>query len=445
MIIRVPDNFTSERKYIVSVILKDILGLQYELHFVEDLASWEISLLDQKVYFEDHFFSSQGNDVSSWSMPQVSYFNSRYNDVPDLPVLYGEAKYVESEKSKIFSFDLFASAFFMLSRWEEFPCEHNKEMFDELGRFDGRKSVAFRNNFLIRPVVNEYIELLWHILKSIDSRLERNQKQFEVNISHDVDIPYRYPSLLKKIKQLIGDLIKRKNISLAWNMITKHIFDFSNQNDPYNNYDFFMDLSDQLKVKSVFNFISGGKHEYDYPYNLNSRNIKSLIKKITNRGHQIGFHPSFLSYNNESIWMSEIKTLRCHARDIKSGRQHFLRFEIPYTYHLWENAGMEYDSTIGYANEPGFRCGICYPFHPYDFIEKRPFRLVEIPLIVMDNTLIGYNNLNSKQVLEKITYLVDVVSRYNGVFSLLWHNHLLNDHKDVYSETISYIGKKLSH
>ncbi|MCS7165160.1 MAG: hypothetical protein RMJ51_02630 [Candidatus Calescibacterium sp.] len=48
--------------------------------------------------------------------------------------------------------DLFASCFFMLSRWEEYVI--NKK--DIHHRFSGLSSLAYRKGFLEKPIVNQF-------------------------------------------------------------------------------------------------------------------------------------------------------------------------------------------------------------------------------------------------------------------------------------------------
>ena len=56
------------------------------------------------------------------------------------------------------------------------------------------------------------------------------------------------------------------------------------------------------------------------------------------------------------------------------GRQHFLRFEVPTTWQIWEDANMEWDSTMGYADKKGFRCGTCYSYGVFKYIDKEDFK-----------------------------------------------------------------------
>ena len=51
---------------------------------------------------------------------------------------------------------------------------------------------------------------------------------------------------------------------------------------------------------------------------------------------------------------------------------------------------MEWESSMGYSDLPGFRCGTCYAYPVYDCIERKKLKLREKPLIVMDATLVHY-------------------------------------------------------
>jgi len=54
------------------------------------------------------------------------------------------------------------------------------------------------------------------------------------------------------------------------------------------------------------------------------------------------------------------------------GRMHYLRWQWPTTAHGWEQAGFHYDSTLRFADRPGFRCGTCHPYPMFDPVAQRP-------------------------------------------------------------------------
>jgi len=91
--------------------------------------------------------------------------------------------------------DIFASSFFMLSRWEELV----NPVRDVHERFPAEASLAFRCDFLHRAVVNEYVELLWNMLIHLGVQQERKARNFSLVLTHDVDDKnYRWRYFQKK-------------------------------------------------------------------------------------------------------------------------------------------------------------------------------------------------------------------------------------------------------
>ena len=184
-----------------------------------------------------------------------------------------------------------------------------------------------------------------------------------------------------------------------------------------------MDISEAYNLHSRFFFLCGGKTQEDRPLSLSHPFIQQLLHKIDRRGHLIGFHPSFGSYNNSKLFNQELQALRSVSpQPITSGRQHFLRFEVPYTWRLWENAGMEWESSMYYPDVPGFRCGTCYGFTVFDILKRKKLRLKEIPLTAMDVSYYKYNSGQKFQMEKSVNNLIETVKSYKGSFVLLWHN-----------------------
>lgn len=119
-----------------------------------------------------------------------------------------------------------------------------------------------------------------------------------------------YKNILYKIKKNFGlfirniasDIIKRKNASLALENIRQY---FGNNPNPYDMFDFLMDLSEKKGMKSHFFFMSGGTSKFDNNFSINQPFVKKIREKIRSRGHLIGFHPSYNSYNNQKQWEEE--------------------------------------------------------------------------------------------------------------------------------------------
>ena len=181
------NNNILERSYIIDVIFHEFLGLEYEcLH--SDNTDYHIVLPNgKKIIVEDKFFKIFHDDkeyLSFNNIPQnITFTFNKFTPEDDVVILYGNDKLEVSENRIVCGLDIFASSFFMLTRWEEYI---NKER-DKHDRFPASESIAYRHNFLHRPIVNEYVDMLWNMIHYFDSTLSRKKRRF--NILFDQHFP----------------------------------------------------------------------------------------------------------------------------------------------------------------------------------------------------------------------------------------------------------------
>lgn len=430
MIITLPNNNHLERKYIIEIFFHEFLGIKYTVEFSE-VDEWIIEFNDKKIRIKDGFFNNFPRDLTylkEENLPkEIKKSKNEFSTEKDTLIIYGNDE-LRVNKNEIYcEIDVFASSFFMLTRWEEFV---NKSR-DRLNRFSAKESIAFKNNFLDRPVVNEYVEMLWGFLIYLGYEKKRKEKKYEFLVTHDVDFILLSQTPLKVIiKTFLGDVLKRRNPKLAVNFLLKYVKSFfSEKEDPYNSFDYLMDLSEKNKVKSYFFFMGTGTTIYDNNYKLTHPFLKEIIKKIKKRNHYIGIHPTFNAYNNGEQFTNEVKELKENLKEnITFGREHYLRFEVPTTWQIWEDNQMEWDSTLGYHDKEGFRCGVCYSFSVFNILTRQKLKLKEKPLIVMEGTFAQYQKeMSIKDVEIKIANLVKKIKFYKGDFVFLWHNSSFNN------------------
>lgn len=436
LIVNIPMGCIQEKKYIINTIFGTFLGVDFQIR-CQDSTDYRIDLGNgNTLIVKDQFFRYfDGKDYLKEDVipSNVSFLNSDLCPEGDLPILYGNEELSVSSQKIVCGLDLFASSFFMLTRWEEMV-NPNK---DHYNRFPATQSVAYLNDFLHRPIVNEYTEFIWNLLRRLDYKGDRKEHNAKMMLTHDVD-HIRFWNPEKCIRSIAGDLLKRKSIFTAYRTLISYPF----KRDPFNTFEWLMDVSESFNVKSHFYFMSGGNSSYDNFYSISHPMTRKIIKKMIDRGHLIGFHPSFNSYNNPVQWEKEkIQLENVLGFGVKEGRQHFLRFSIPETWRIWNDNSMEMDSSLCYADHEGFRCGVCYPFHPYDVLSREIMNLKEYPLTCMEVSFTVYQDITPEEMMERIKVLVDKVKKYRGVFVLLWHNSSFDidkwgPFKKVYLQTI---------
>ena len=172
------------------------------------------------------------------------------------------------------------------------------------------------------------------------------------------------------------------------------------------------------------------------------------MQKINRRGHEIGLHPSYCTYRNLDSLKLELSHLKSVVNkigiksDIIGSRMHYLRFIYPDTLRILDVSGISYDTTLGYADCPGFRCGTCFNYRPFDPIVGKSLSIKIIPLVVMDDTIISDKYLGlgtSLSALEIITNLKNTCKLFGGTFTLLWHNCNLDtpEKRNFYEKILS--------
>ena len=141
-------------------------------------------------------------------------FKSLKTSHTDIPILFGDNRLEIKDKYIKIDVDIFGTVFFMLSRYEElFP-----KKLDFHKRFRLEETIAFKNNFLHRPIVNEYIEIFWLLIKHLWPSLKRKKRQYKSVVSCDVDHPFddATDSIIRISRRFVARIIRDRNVSLAF-------------------------------------------------------------------------------------------------------------------------------------------------------------------------------------------------------------------------------------
>ena len=433
LVVEAPAPYEPERRYILDVVLRDRLGLDWRLE-VSQRSDVRLSLEGgdgRCVVMPDVLF---GVPPDQWLGP-ASLPRRPLARREGLPVLFGSDspgdRLTHADGDTIaLEVDVLGSCFFMLSRLEE----HVVATRDSYGRFPASASLAHGDGFLRVPIVDRYVDVLWAALARLWPQLERPVRSYRVMLTHDVDDPLA--SLGRTAKQLAlqlgADAVVRRDAALALRRVRSWVGRRrgDHRRDPYNTFDFLMDVADRHGIAATFNFMAadGPPLADDVRYGLDDAWIAALIARIHRRGHEIGFHAVDLDPDRT---VRGFRLLREAAersgveQPVWGGRTHYLRWQNPLTWSTWERAGLDYDVTLAYADEVGFRTGTCHEYRPYDLLERRPLRLTEQPFQVMDQTLFDYMRLSEDTALEATLDIAAECRRHGGVFSLLWHNSFL--------------------
>ena len=319
------------------------------------------------------------------------------------------------------NYDIFAAIFYMVTRYEEYlPFEP-----DTNGRFKSSDSLAAKHNFLQKPVVNTWVHELACLLQKKYPGLLIINKSFSAIVTYDIDVAYQFRGrgfpgiVLSCLKDLVTLNYKRlvERINVARGLM----------NDPWDTYSYIMNSIKEHDLDAIFFFLVGRYSSKDKNLKYSSGDMKKLVTRISSF-FNIGVHPSyFSSLSAEKISKEKMRMEAIAGKKITKSRQHFLKFSLPQTYRHLIAAGITEDYSMGFADAPGFRAGICTPYYFYDLKNESATSLKIFPVTCMEGNFIKYMKVSPEQSMVTIQTLLERIQAINGMFISIWHNHTLSD------------------
>lgn len=345
--------------------------------------------------------------------------------IPDFVVPYARADskareplFLEIEPGRFrCTEDVLAATVLVLSRHEEIESTRH----DAHGRFEAASSMAARDGYLDRPIVDEYGPALQAVIGAIMPGWEPGPRRLRVKLSHDIDeigIPF-------SPRAAAVQLFSRRSIMAGLRDLASGIAPV--QPGSLLQVLEICSIAQEHGLRSAVYWKTSPPGPFDSGYSLRDPRVAGAIAWARERNVEMGVHPGYDTFLAPDRLREEADRCRqaVHQQCI-GGRQHYLRWR-PETWSHWEQCGLAYDSTLGYADRVGFRAGTCVPYFPWLWQENRPADLLEIPLIMMDRTLTSpqYMGLTPDESLAALKRLMRRCEAAGGVLTLLWHNNCL--------------------
>ena len=398
--------------YIFDLIFKEEFGIEY--HTTNDITQFR-NYNEEKINYSD---SKIGNE----------FFIKASSFLWESEIKRQEIKAGEKEHVKILfpndddlGFDIFSSAFYMLSRYEEYLYFTP----DQYGRYKAAESLAFQNNFLEIPIVDNWIYILKNLLQKKFPSIKLKSSEFKAILTYDIDVAYKYRG--RSLAITIGSAFKDLLAFKMKDILTRKKTLLKSQKDPWDVYDDLKENISKNKLNSIFFFLLADKTKHDRNLDYKNPLMKELIHKIKSFS-EIGIHPSFNSSSfPEKIVLEKERLEDLSLEKINKSRQHYLKFNLPGTYNSLTAAGITEDYSMGFPDMPGFRAGTSRPFYFYDLKNEKITRLKIFPITCIDATFIYYTKKTPEKSLMAILNLLKEVKKVNGTFISIFHNDHLGE------------------
>lgn len=386
---------------------------------------------------ESSGFFSEGVFLTEKSLPTPPL-----PELEGVPILFG-APVIWEENGRVFlGADLIASAFFLLTRYEE--CVR-RDVRDRHGRFPGRESLPYRAGFLCRPVVEEYGALLRRLLRRTGRDVPEPSPGFRhVWLTHDVDQIWTWDNFYWAMRSaarriLTGKPEKLRPLLSVWNY-KKH--------DPVYTFPWLMEQDGAAwatlgaeRCTTVY-FLMGTveKTERDKGYMANRTRTADLVHYLNETNCKTGYHVSYAA----SLDMGKVRGEIARVGEMTGGpvvlsRNHYLASREPEDQYALLDAGITDDFTMGYADEAGFRLGTCRPVRWIDPIKRELTDLTLHPMTVMECTLDGKGYMDiqdEEEAFAVVRGLLKEIHTHGGEAVLLWHNPSVDPRNGTYQRSL---------
>jgi len=307
--------------------------------------------------------------------------------------------------------DYLFSAFYMLSCAQELGVKQK----DEFGRFRYKDSVQYKMNIGAIDLVSGYFDRIVMMFPKLGLSLNKSKRKKKLFLSHDIDLLYG------SIIQDSFSCIKRFDISNLLIVLLKNIFVKPQ----------WMNMREIIEIEAKYGFSSTffwlpvyGKSKYgvmNADYKIQDKRVLDLMELVSVAGWENGLHKSI----SDMSLSSEIGLVK---NRVMANRYHFLAFDPHMDFIRLENAGISFDSSLSFAEVPGYRNGYSRPYFPYLLKQRRPSNVVESPMHLMDTTFYNYLRINAKDAKDQILNFISSAED-GAVIGLLWHNNFFSDYK----------------
>ncbi|MFC5141939.1 hypothetical protein ACFPK1_27145 [Actinomycetospora rhizophila] len=174
-------------------------------------------------------------------------------------------------------------------------------------------------------------------------------------------------------------------------------------------------------VTATYTAVAASGHRRDPGYRLDDDYVRRTLAEIVDAGHELAVHGSYRSLEGTGL-RDEYAAMRAAGYPVRGGRQHWLRHRGGELFTALADSGAEWDSTLGYPDDVGYRHGAAFPFPPYDLTTESPHPLIEIPLAIMERALCATGDAPRDWTTAALDVLRASTDDGWGGVAVLWHD-----------------------
>ncbi len=419
MILVYSKEITPRADYIFKLIFNQILKVEFEFTNCEEkfLKSVSPKINYSGERFTDEIYVKPNGLLSEYTLKKIEIEPVDFK---------GATGFFKSSDDSVFPFDIFSASFYIVTRYEEYFDAKR----DKYRRFPSGQSILSKYNLLKKPVVNIWASWLLDEVKKKYPDFRFPGKRFDFTPTIDIDNAWAYKN--KGFGRTVGALLKSV-VKGNFSELNSRLKVLSGkEKDPYDTYNYLDSVFKGNENRVKFFFLLGDYGKFDKNISHKNPEFQKLIQKISQK-YDVGIHPSFAGFVHGchgKVIRENQRLMKITGKKNMKSRQHYLNLNFPKTFQNLVKAGILEDYTMGYADNTGFRAGICTPFYFYDLENDVKTDLLVVPFQVMDGTLVNYQSLSPEKSFKEISSIMQEVKNVGGTFVSIWHNESVNDQNE---------------
>ncbi len=403
-------DFVSERLVYTFQFICKSRGIEF--HFCNDPQRFESDLAEAKFVYSEYPFEN--------SYPTILPANLIFEEGIKVQQIaqFHEQDFSYLQFAKVP--DLLASIFFVIACYEEYlpysPDEHD--------RFTAQNSILNEYQWLNQPIADIWAEKLLDFIQLGYPTFSYKKPRVSFTLTFDIDNTFAFKH--KNTLQLLGGRVKDFLQGNSENQILRGKVLSGEVQDPNDTFDTILDyVKGGINTKVFWHL--GDFKKFDRNIAWTNAVHQRLIQKLAAQV-QVGIHPSYFSYLNESLVKQERGRLEhILKKPVFHSRQHFLKIRFPGTFQLLHNITIKHDYSLGFADAVGFRLGTAQAVPFFNLITDEVTDLMLHPFIYMDGTLNQYMKKSPEEAKEIVLNLIHQVKTHGGEFMCIWHNDTINN------------------
>lgn len=315
--------------------------------------------------------------------------------------------------NSVLPFDIFAAAFYLMSRYEEY-LPHVK---DEYGRFPAQASIGYKEGFIQSPVVDIWAQYFGQSLQEYFPNVKLKKHGFKVRTLINAELPYQFLQRgpVATLVSLIKKLFRFRFVSLFKEIQVLSGF----KSDPYDTFEFLMSTANKTNNLLTVFFLLGDAPQLLRNVNSRRRKFQSLVKYVSDYT-SVGLVISHKALSDLELLQHEKRSLEeLTHREVEASVNAGYLVNLPDIYRFLVEVEIPRDFSMVYEDHIGFRGGTCTPFLFYDLDYEIKTPLLVQPVVA---AISGLHGQKRQQVHDTLLSIKEEVKGLNGEFSVILRN-----------------------